>query len=59
MGKTPEQKAALEEIARIRRNGFDPGEKLVRLLIKNHGALRALDLMRLAADYDRTVEPVQ
>lgn len=44
---------ALEEIARIRRNGFNPGDTLVNETIRDSGPKGALDIMWLAAFGDR------
>ena len=52
-----EEKSALEEIAKIRRNGFDPPEDLVNQCILTHGPTRALAIMQLAAAYDRSIAP--
>lgn len=52
-----EDKAALEEIATIRRNGFDPGEEQVNLLILNHGPKRALVIMQAVAAGCRKIVP--
>ena len=46
---------ALEGIAQIRRNGFDPGDDLMNLIISYHGPERALAIMRLAAHFDRVM----
>lgn len=48
-----EEQAALEEIAKIRRNGFNPGDELVNEAIRTCGPVRALVVMRLAALADR------
>lgn len=48
-------KEALEEIARICRNGFNPGEELVNETIRDFGPKGALDIMRLAAFADRKI----
>lgn len=48
-----EEQAALQEIAKIRRNGFNPGDELVNKAIREHGPVRALAVMRLAALADR------
>lgn len=48
-----EEQAALEEIAKIRRNGFNPGDEPVNKAIREHGPVRALAVMRLAALADR------
>jgi hypothetical protein len=52
-----EDKAALEEIAKIRRNGFNPGEEMMKQLLLNRRPTRALAIMRLAAACDRWMEP--
>lgn len=49
------QEAALEEIERIRRNGFNPGDDLTNFVIFHHGPERALAVMRLAAHFDRVM----
>lgn len=49
------EKEALEGIARIRRNGFDPGDELVNKAIRSCGPVRAFILMRLAALADRKI----
>lgn len=55
MRKASKKKAALEEIARIRRNGFNPGDELVNKAIQTCGPVRALAIMRLAARADRKI----
>lgn len=50
--KTAEEEA-LEGIAKIRRNGFDPGDELVAKAIRTCGPVRAFVIMRLAAQADR------
>ncbi len=52
-----EDKAALEEIAKIRRNGFNLGEEQVNLLILNHGPKRALVIMQATAVVYRRIVP--
>jgi hypothetical protein len=52
-----QKKAALEEIATIRRNGFNPGEEQVNLLILNHGPKRALVIMQATAAVYRKIVP--
>lgn len=52
-----EDQAALDEIAKIRRNGFDPGEDPVKQCILTHGPKRSLAIMQLAAAFDREMEP--
>lgn len=53
MQEALKRKAALEEIERIRRNGFNPGDDLTNFVIFHHGPERALAVMRLAAHFDR------
>lgn len=48
-----EEQAALEEIAKIRRNGFNPPDESVNEAIQKLGPVRALVAMRLAALADR------
>lgn len=48
-----EDQVALEEIAKIRRNGFNPGDELVNKAIQTCGPVRAAIIMRLAALADR------
>lgn len=50
-----EEQAALEEIAKIRRNGFNPRDELVNETIREFGPVRALAIMRLAALADRKI----
>jgi hypothetical protein len=50
-----QEEAALEEIAKIRRNGFNPGDELVNKTIRVCGPVRALVIMRLAALADRKI----
>lgn len=50
-----EEQAALDEIARIRRNGFNPGDELVNKAIRQCGAVRAAVIMRFAALADRKI----
>jgi hypothetical protein len=52
-----EDQAALEEIAKIRRNGFNPGEEAIKRLLLQFRPTRALAIMRLAAAFDREMEP--
>lgn len=52
-----EDQAALEEIAKIRRNGFNPGDEAIKQMLVNHRPTRALAIMRLAAAFDRKMEP--
>lgn len=52
--KTAEEEA-LEGIARIRRNGFDPGDELVAKAVRQCGPVRAFIIMRLAAMADRKI----
>jgi hypothetical protein len=52
-----EDKAALEEIAKIRRNGFNPGEEQMKLVLLNRRPIRALAIMRVAAAVDRKIVP--
>ena len=52
-----EDKAALEEIARIRRNGFNPGEEQMKLVLLNRLPTRALAIMQVASAYDRSIIP--
>lgn len=58
MQRTPEEKAAREgaaqeefeeEVAKIRRSGYNPPEALVDWLRLNHGPERALQMLRAAA----------
>jgi hypothetical protein len=59
MREKSKQETALEEIAKIRRNGFNPSDELVEFAISHHGPERALVIMRLAAHVDRAmIEPV-
>lgn len=53
MEQAAEDQAALEEIAKIRRNGFDPGDEAIKELLLNHRPTRALVVMRVAALADR------
>lgn len=46
---------ALEEIERIRRNGFNPRGELVEELIQTSGPVRAARIMRLLARADRAI----
>jgi hypothetical protein len=48
-----EDQAALEEIATIRRNGFDPGDEMIKKLLLECRPTRALVVMQLAARADR------
>jgi hypothetical protein len=57
MRKASKKKAALEEIAKIRRNGFNPDEEQMKLLLLNHRPKRALAIMRVAAAVDRKIVP--
>ena len=52
-----EDQSALDEIAKIRRNGFDPGEEMIKKLLLNRRPTRALAIMRLAAAVDRKIVP--
>lgn len=52
-----EDQAALEEIAKLRRNGFDPGEEMIKRLLLKCRSIRALVIMRLAARADRWIQP--
>lgn len=52
-----EAQAALEEIAKIRRNGFNPGEEVINEAICKFGAVRALVVMRVAARAYRKIVP--
>lgn len=52
--KTAEEEA-LEGIARIRRNGFDPGDELVAKAVRQCGPVQAFVLIRLAALADRDI----
>ncbi|TAN40395.1 MAG: hypothetical protein EPN22_17360 [Nitrospirae bacterium] len=52
-----EDQAALEEIAKIRRNGFNPGEELVNRLILTSGPKRAFIIMRASAAAYRKIVP--
>lgn len=52
-----EDQAVLEEIARIRRNGFNPGDEMIKELLLNCRPTRALVVMRLAARVDREIVP--
>ena len=47
-----------EQIARIRRDIFDPGDKKMEQLIQDCGPERALDILQLAARFGRTLETV-
>lgn len=49
------EEAARQEIAKIRRNGFNPGDELVNEVIHKVGPVRALVVMRLAALADRKI----
>lgn len=56
MQEALKRKVALEEIAKLRR-GFSSHEKhLADQFVWIHGPERALDLIRLAADFNRTAE---
>jgi len=55
MPEKSKQETALEEIDRIRRNGFNPGDDLTNFVISHHGPERALAIMRLAAHFDRVM----
>lgn len=48
---TPQQ-TALEEIAKIRRHCFDPGDEKIEKLILKYGPERALDILQFAAHFD-------
>lgn len=50
-----EEQAALQEIERIRRNGFNPGDEVVAKMIQEHGPVSVLRAMRLAAWADRKI----
>lgn len=52
-----EDQAALEEIAKMCRNGFDPGEAMIKRLLLEYRPTRALAIMRLAARADRWIQP--
>ncbi len=52
-----EEQAALEEIAKIRRNGFDPGDEMIKKLLLNLRPTRALVVMQVAAKADRAWFP--
>jgi len=52
-----EDKAALEEIDKIRRNGFNPGEEQMKLVLLNRRPARALAIMQVASAYDRSMIP--
>ena len=53
--RAAEEHAALEEIAKIRRNGFNPGDESVNEAIRKLGPVRAAVVMRLAALADRKI----
>jgi hypothetical protein len=53
--KTAQEEAARQEIAKIRQNGFDPGDDMVNKVIRTSGPVRALVIMRLAALADRKI----
>lgn len=53
--QTAQEEAALKEIERIRKNGFNPGDDLTNFVISHHGPERALAIMRLAAHFDRVM----
>lgn len=56
MQEALKRKAALEEIAKMRR-GFGSHEKhLADQFVWTYGPERALDLMRLVVDFNRTTE---
>lgn len=48
-------KEAREQIAKIRRNGFNPPDELVEKAIRIVGPVRALVVMQLAASFDRSL----
>lgn len=52
-----EEQAALDEIAKIRRNGFNLGDELVNEAIRKFGPVRALVVMRVAARAYRKIVP--
>lgn len=53
--KTAEGKAALMEIERTRRNGFNPGDELINEAIQTCGPVLTLAALRLAARADRKI----
>lgn len=54
---TPQQIAALEEIAKIRRI-FDPGKEMMEETIRKFGPERALAILNLAARFGATLKSV-